>query len=98
MTLPVFEVERVEVLLDGQFSMLVVTCPRSGCRGEFWVGFKWGALRLVEGANGQMAMPYGRNCPHCCAVSAIPEEYRIAPPDRPRRVVRRKKSKAGGVR
>lgn len=83
----------------GAYDMLEVRCPRKGCGEEFWVKRVWGQLREVSGRSDMPpAVPVGRNCPHCGRVSAIPTEYRLAPPsqlpinDR-RRVVKRKKSK-----
>jgi hypothetical protein len=40
------------------------------------------------------AVPVGRNCPDCCAVSAIPEDWRVLPTTNRRRIVyRRRRSK-----
>lgn len=76
MTLAEFTVERVEVdSPDGTTSMLAVTCPRSGCRGEFWVTHKWTYLATVLGANNQMVVVYGRNCPYCSRAARIPAEF-----------------------
>lgn len=88
MTLPVYEVEQVDVHEGaGSYSMYSVTCPRRGCRGVFWVPIAWARLRAVEGANGQWTVILGRPCPHCSKTAAIPEAVRIMPSVVGRRMV-----------
>lgn len=94
MTLPVFEIERVEVQDNGSYSMYIVTCPRKGCRGEFWVPLKWSVLHAVEGAGGQMRVPLGRPCPHCAMAAEVPEDIRRIVMTKRRRIVRRRKKVA----
>jgi hypothetical protein len=94
--LPDFEVVRFHIDdPTGSYDMLEVRCPRCGTR--FWVPLKWRVLREVAGASDKPpAVPVGRNCPDCCCVSAIPEEWRVLPtPTKPKRrvVYRRRRNK-----
>jgi hypothetical protein len=92
--LPDFEVARFHIDdPTGSYDMLEVRCPRCGTR--FWVPLKWRVLRFVAGRDDDPpALPVGRNCPDCCAVSAIPEAWRERyepTKHRPRRVVYRRR-------
>lgn len=95
--------EVVELVLDtdeGSYDILSVTCPN--CNRAFWVGRVWGTIFPSTGRSDQPDVyVIGRSCPYgdCHKSSFIPEEFRIDPrqqelPVQPRRIVRRRKSKA----
>jgi hypothetical protein len=103
MPLPEYRVERFHIdLPDGSTDLFRVICPR--CSRSFWV--EPGPWRLIVPVMGRSedppAWPVGRTCPYavCGKVSAIPEDLQVrqgqqalATGDKPRRVVRRKKSR-----
>jgi hypothetical protein len=79
---------------DGSRDMLKVTCQRTMCGYEHWVARHWGVIREVLGRDmDPPARVVGRPCPYCSRASLIPEEFRIFPAERPRRVVKRRKRK-----
>lgn len=102
MNLPPFKVAPYWVdTSDGSFDMLRVTCPRTGCKREFWVGRVWGLIVYVTGRTDDPdARVVGRPCPYCSRASAVPEPFQIDPraalaarePKTKRRIVRRRKS------
>lgn len=75
--LPEFKVERFHFDgSEGSYDMLQITCPR--CGGEFWVKGSWVRLRQATGRDGEpLVWVFGRNCPYCPKVSAIPSKLRI---------------------